>query len=108
MKIGNQLYLEFSIQDDDGKPVDIKSVKKVQFNIDTLTKTFDGTGNEVSYDNVEGIFKVWITEEETFKFPNIVKADARVLFKNDTIMGTEIETYYWEDSLKEVVLDDEA
>lgn len=108
MKIGNQFYLEFSIQDDDGKPIDINSVKKVQFNIDTLTKTFDGTGKEVNYDAEAGVFKVWITEEETFKFPNVVKVDARVLFKNDTIMGTEIETYYWEDSLKEVILDDET
>ena len=105
MKQGNQFYLEFQIEDENGKLLDIKNVLKVQFNIGNLTKTYDGTGKEVTYEN--GVFKVWLTEEETFNFDSKVKMDARVLFKGDkkTIGGTYIIDEYWYDSLKEEPLD---
>ena len=105
MKQGNQFYLEFQIEDENGKLLDIKNVLKVQFNIGNLTKTYDGTGKEVTYEN--GVFKVWLTEEETFNFDSKVKMDARVLFKGDkkTIGGTYIIDEYWYESLKEEILD---
>ena len=103
MKQGNQFYLEFQIEDKQGGKLDINAVKKVQFNINELTKTYDGLNNEVTYEN--GIFKIWLTEDETFNFSSNVKVDARILFKNDTIMGTYIENYFWYDSLKKEELD---
>ena len=103
MKHGNQFYLEFQIEDKQGGKLDINAVKKVQFNINELTKTYDGLNNEVTYEN--GIFKIWLTEDETFNFSSNVKVDARILFKNDTIMGTYIENYFWYDSLKKEELD---
>lgn len=103
MKHGNQFYLEFQIEDKQGGKLDINAVKKVQFNINELTKTYDGLNNEVTYE--DGIFKIWLTEDETFKFSSNVKVDARILFKNDTIMGTYIENYFWYDSLKREELD---
>lgn len=103
MKHGNQFYLEFQIEDKQGGKLDINAVKKVQFNINELTKTYDGLNNEVTYEN--GIFKIWLTEDETFNFSSNVKVDARILFKNDTIMGTYIENYFWYDSLKREELD---
>lgn len=109
MKQGNQFYLEFQIEDETGKLLDINSVLKVQFVIGDLVKTYDGTGTEVVYDEANQTFKVWVTEEETFKFDKQVKMDARVLFKGEenfrTIGGTYIESNYWYDSLKEVELD---
>ena len=103
MKHGNQFYLEFQIEDKQGGKLDINAVKKVQFNINELTKTYDGLNNEVTYE--DGIFKIWLTEDETFNFSSNVKVDARILFKNDTIMGTYIENYFWYDSLKREELD---
>ena len=105
MKQGNQFYLEFQIEDENGQLLDMASVLKVQFNIGNLTKTYDGIGEEVTYQN--GVFKVWLTEEETFNFDSKVKMDARVLFKGDkkTIGGTYIIDEYWYDSLKEEILD---
>ena len=99
MKQGNQFYLEFEIVDNENNNLDIQSVLKVQFNIGNLTKTYDGIGEEVIYKN--GVFKVYLTEEETFNF------DARILFKGDkkTIGGTYIIDEYWYDSLKEEPLD---
>ena len=109
VKQGNQFYLEFQIEDENGALLDIASILKVQFAIGNLTKTYDGVSDEVIYDNINKIFKVWVTEEETFKFDKQVKMDARVLFKGEEnyrpIGGTYIESNYWYDSLKQEVLD---
>lgn len=105
MKIGNQFYLEFQLEDENGDLLDIRSVSKVQFTIDNLVKTYDGTNEEVSYDDANNVFKVWLTEDETFKFGTRVKVDARILFKNNTINGAKIQQYGWYDTLKKVNLD---
>lgn len=109
MKQGNQFYLEFQLEDENGQLLDIYSVQKVQFNIDNLTKTYDGVEDEVTYDNENRIFKVWLKEEETFGFNEFVKMDARILFKGEEnyrpIGGTYIESSYWYDSLKKENLD---
>ena len=77
--------------------------------LQNLVKTYDGISNEVIYDNVNKIFKVWVTEEETFGFDKQVKMDARILFKGAVdykpICGTYTETNYWYDSLKKEKLD---
>ena len=108
-KQGNQFYLEFQIEDENEQLLDITSILNVQFVIGNLLKTYDGISNEVLYDNVNKIFKVWVTEEETFKFDKQVKMDARILFKGEenykSIGGTYIETNYWYDSLKKEKLD---
>ena len=109
VKQGNQFYLEFQIEDENGTLLDISSIVKVQFVIGNLTKIYDGVSDEVIYDSINKIFKVWVTEEETFKFDKQVKMDARVLFKGEEnykpIGGTYIESNYWYDSLKQEVLD---
>lgn len=109
MKQGNQFYLEFQIEDENRALLDTTSILKVQFVIGDIIKTYDGVNDEVLYDSLNKVFKVWVTEEETFKFDKQVKMDARILFKGEEnyrpIGGTYIETNYWYDSLKEVALD---
>ena len=100
MKQGNQLYLEVRLFDNSDTKLDITSLKKVQFNIGQLTKTYP---RDVTSEN--GTSKRWLTENVTFRFDNNTSIDVRVLFKNDTIMGTEIETIDVSESLKEVNLD---
>lgn len=103
MKQGNQFYLELEIIDENDEKLNIDIVKKVQFNIDMLTKIYDGENEEVKYEN--GFFKVWLSEKETFNFKNKVKIEARVLFRNDLISGSIIEEKYFYDVLKQEVLD---
>lgn len=110
-KKGNQFYLEIQIEDQENNLLDISSVEKVQFNIDDLTKTYSIESKEVTYDVEKQCFKIWLTEEETFKFGTNVKIETRVLFKEDlenkkTIIGSHIDNYYWFDSLKEIKLDE--
>lgn len=107
-KKGNQLYVEFQVFDKDGQLLDINGVSKVQFNIGELTKTYDGVSEEVTYDKEEQCFRVWLTEDETFGFDNYTKMDVRVLFLNNTIMGSYIEKKFIYDSLKEIKLDEKG
>ena len=109
MKQGNQFYLEIQLLDEQNEILDIQSVLKVQFTIDNLIKYYDGTSEEVTYDEAKKCFKIWLTEDETFKFEKQIKMDARILFKGEenykSIGGTYIETNYWYDSLKKEKLD---
>lgn len=107
MKRGNQMYVEFLVYDKEENLLDITGVSKVQFNIGDLTKTYDGVSEEVTYDEENQCFDVWLTEEETFAFDNYTKMEVRVLFKNNTIMGSYIEKKFVYDSLKEVRLTEE-
>lgn len=106
MKKGNQCYLEVQIFDKNGSELKISDVSKVQFNIGSLTKTYD-EDEEVTYDTTNKCFKIWLLEEETFEFDDKTKMDARILFNNDTIMGTYIEQNFIYDSLKQVPLIEE-
>ena len=105
MKQGNQFYLEIQLLDEQNEILDIRSVLKVQFTIDNLIKYYDGTREEVTYDETKKCFKIWLTEDETFKFEKQIKMDARILFKNNTISGTYITSKYWNESLLQEVLD---
>ena len=104
MKQGNQFYLEIQLLDEQNQILDISSVLKVQFTIDDLIKYYDGISEEVTYDETKKCFKIWLTENETFKFEKQIKMDARILFKNNTISGTYITSNYWDESLLQEVL----
>jgi len=104
MKQGNQFYLELEICDDNGNLLNIDNVRKVQFNIGELTKTYTETSDEVIYDNDKKNFKIWLKENETFDF-GLIKIDARVLFINNTILGTEIYTTKFSDVVNKEELD---
>lgn len=110
MKKGNQFYLEFQIADSQDKNLDISSVKKVQFTLDNLVKYYDisKVKNDVEYDEQTKTFKVWLTEDETFKINQLCNVEARVLFKNDVIEGTVITRQYFEDLLSSEKIDVET
>ena len=96
--------LEIQIEDDKKNLLNIDVVSKVQFTIDDLIKYYDGTSEEVTYDETKKCFKIWLTENETFKFEKQIKMDARILFKNNTIGGTYITSNYWNESLSQEAL----
>lgn len=92
MKKGNQFYLCFNITDSNGEDLDINKVAKVQFMIgNKIIKYYDGINNEVIYDNDTKKFKIWLKEDETFDFDCLTNFQARVMFNDDTILGTDEE-----------------
>ena len=110
MKQGNQFYLEIQIEDENNNLLDINGVEKVQFVIDDLVKNYDGSNLEVSYDDENKCFKIWLTEEETFNFKKTIDIDVRILYKEGTdgkktINGSRINGVYFYDSLKKIELD---
>lgn len=105
MKQGNQFYLELQITDEEDKLIDVSSVSKIQFIIGSLIKYYDGESEEVTYDEENQTFKIWLTEQETFAFKSLEKIEARVLFKNDVIQGTAIIDEYVFNSLTKEELD---
>lgn len=104
MKQGNQFYLELEICDNNDNLLNIDNVKKIQFNIGELIKTYTETSDEVIYDNDKKNFKIWLKETETFDF-ELIKIDARVLFVNNTILGTKIYTVKFSDVVNKEELD---
>lgn len=105
MKQGNQFYLELQILDEKDELLNISSVNKIQFNIGEFTKIYGENKDEVTYDYENNVFKIWFTEEETFKMVGTVKIDVRILFKNDVILGSKIESIYFYESLKKAEID---
>lgn len=93
MKQGNQFYLEFQLEDENEQLLDISSVQKVQFNIDNLTKTYDGVADEVTYDNENSIFKVWLKEEEHKPYY------ATVIFLADNFDENKLNDLYVEEDI---------
>ena len=108
MKKGNQFYLEIMLFDNDGIVIDIKAVSKIHFNIADLTKVYDGTSEDVTYDETKRCFKVYLAEKETFKLNDMIRMDARVLYKNNLIDGTDVYSITVVDAVKEELLNVEA
>lgn len=112
-KQGNQFYLGLQIEDSLGEFINIKAIDKIQFTIDNLEKIYDGTSEDVTYDEDRKCFKIWLTEDETFKFDKTIKIDVRVLYKKDDegkkiIDGGYIISSYWYDTLSKNKLDNGA
>lgn len=110
-KQGNQFYLGLQIEDSLGEFINIKAIDKIQFTIDNLEKIYDGTSEDVTYDEDRKCFKIWLTEDETFKFDKTIKIDVRVLYRKDDegkkiIDGGYIVSSYWYDALSKNKLDD--
>lgn len=108
MKKGNQFYLIMEITDDNNDTLDITNVEKIQFNIGKIIKTYDGSSDEVKYNEMNNTFEIFLTEEDTFSFSEEIEIDARILYNNNTIMGTYIISEYVYDSVNEVKLDVES
>ena len=99
MKQGNQFYLDIQIQDDNGTILTNEAVEKIVFYLKDLEKTYSENSQEVIYDNNNKCFKIWLTEEETLQIVGAIDLDARILFKNDEILGCYIKQIYFNPTL---------
>lgn len=88
---GSSYHLEFEITDIDGSTVTGDIVKEATFTLGNITKN-----NEDIKFNVEtNLWEVFLSEEETFSLnAQIVEWQARFLFVDGTIDGTETKKSY--------------
>lgn len=111
MKQGNQFYLDFQIVDNENceNILTSEGVKKIVFYIGDLKKTYSKTSEEVTYDEENKCFKVWLTEEETLEFNGLVDLDCRILFDTDEILGCYKSQEYFNPLLiEESILEEEG
>lgn len=95
MKNGYQGYIDFQITDDCDEVLDNRIVQKIVFKIGDLRKVYDGTDEEVSYDENKKKYNIWLTEQETMNLNERIKVEAKIL-TNDTneVLGTYISDLY--------------
>lgn len=108
MTRGDQLYLEINLTDREGQQLEIEEIKKIQFFIGELIKNYEEGTSEVEYDDIKKIFKIFLTEEETFEFEDFIKIQSRVYFEDETIISSEICEVYIKEVIKKVVMTDDT
>lgn len=87
-----------------GSPIDLASISKVEFAIDTIIKTYPG---DVTYNADDGQFYFTLTQAETFAFQAGSKklfCQARIKFTDGSVIGTSKADFIVGDSISKVVL----
>lgn len=100
MKQGNQFFLEIELLTEDDKVILPKEVESITFTFGGVKKIYPSS--EVIFEN--DLYKVWFSQEDTFKLKGIISYDIRVKFNNNTIIGSKIYNERIEDSLNKEVL----
>ena len=104
MKQGNQFWYGIKLKDKNKEYINISTVEKIIFNFDELQKEYNDSSQDVVFDDINNIFKIYLTQEETQQMQDKIKIDVRVKFKNEEILGTIITSQYILDSLNKEVI----
>lgn len=94
---GEQYYIEINLTQDE-KPLDINVIEKIIFNFDNLEKEYSTDSDDVKYEN--GIFKVYLKQEETLKFEEKTSYQVTARYIDNTILKTDKEIIFVGDSIK--------
>lgn len=104
MKQGNQFWYGIKLKDKNKEYLNPIYIDKIIFNFDELQKEYNSDSKDVVFDEINNVFKIYLTQEETQKMQSKVNIDVRVKFKNDEILGTAVtEQYIFESLNKEVI-----
>lgn len=82
-----------------GKPLDVASVEKVEISLLYLQKSYPG---EIGYE--DGTFLFPLTQQETFRLPKICQMQVRVKFRSGDVIGSEIQQIDVAHALSKAVL----
>lgn len=102
---GDTYELEIPLTTPSGEDLDINDVSIVEFTFDNIRKLY-GEGGDVTYDNDLKLFRVPLSQQETFSLPEneIIKYKARVKFTDNHVDSTCVYNGYVEESLSKEVL----
>lgn len=96
---GSSYRLPIKIRDCGGNLVTKDVVIKGSFTFGTITKVYGEGSSEVVYDGEKGAFVVALSEEETKQLQGTVQWQARFLFNNGEVGGTQPVSEYIYDSI---------
>lgn len=96
---GSSYKLPIVIRDGGGVVVDSKVVLKGSFTFGDIVKAYGEGSEDVVFDAEKGAFILILTEEETRKLQGTVQWQARFLFNNGEVGGTEPRLEYVYDSI---------
>lgn len=83
---GDQYSFVFKIETN-GVPMDMTDVELIEFTVGKLSKNWP---LQVNYDKDAAVFLFPVTEEETFKFKEYEKYQARIKYINGNVYGTPV------------------
>lgn len=91
---GSQFYLEIEFDEE----LDFSSIQEVQFFIGDLLKE----NEDIQIENNK--FKIWLTESETNDFDENILIQAKILFKNNIVVVSDIEYVKVLDVLQKTII----
>ena len=96
---GSSYKLPIVIRDCAGLAIVDKMVVKGSFTFGDIVKAYGEGSEDVVFDDEKGAFIVVLTEEETRKLQGTVQWQARFLFNNGEVGGTQPVSEYIYDSI---------
>lgn len=102
MKSGNEYYIGVCITDAHKCNLNIDTIKKIIFVLNDVKYIYDD--KKVTYDKDLGIFKIYFTEAETLALPSYFYFESDILFKNNLVSRSKINTIFTCDTINKEVI----
>lgn len=100
---GDQYRIPVELMFEDGSPITQSDIKDLEVSIGRIRKTL--SDGDISFEQSENLFYVYVTQKETFTLLGDVKIQARILFPSGDVIGIELGTKNFGLSLSKVVLE---
>lgn len=105
---GSTYEVGVRVKDCAGRVVVADDVSTVQFVIGGVEKFYRAEGeSDASWDEDNKVFRVRLSEDETFGFKGVVKVQVRAKFVGGQIKGSVPESRYLYDSITETRIEDD-
>lgn len=101
IKQGNAMYIDFSLSDNSSTDFDIRAVERLVITIGSIEKYYP---EDIEYLEDLKVFRVTLSQDETFSLNGVVQSDIRVKYKNGIVDGSEIYYSTIKDSLNKEIL----
>ena len=102
MMQGDQFRLPIELLYEDGGIIAPDEIKDLEVFVGRFRKTL--SSGAVSFGEENGLYYAQITQEETFGLIGDVKLQARILFLSGDVVGVDLGTQNFEQSISKVVL----
>lgn len=102
MMQGDQYRLPIELKDADGTFVTREEVKDIEVFVGTARKML--SKGEIEFDQLENVFYVSLSQNETFMMRGDVSVQARVLFLSGDVVGIDLGKLNFAQATSKVVL----